>query len=98
MGQMTIFLTFAPTADDSIPTSLLKEIRLALRSHKVSFYQGELFLSATSSILVMPTCIVHIALLTLLYMDQENQVPSPIERPRQVSDVIANVTPQGHAP
>jgi len=34
LGNMTLFLTFAPTADVTIRTSLPKEIRLALGSHK----------------------------------------------------------------
>jgi hypothetical protein len=38
------------------------------------------------------------ALITLLNIDQTDKVPTPMERPRQVSDVIANVTPMGHAP
>ena len=37
MAKMTPFLTFAPTADESIRTSLPKEIRLALTSHKTLF-------------------------------------------------------------
>ena len=40
MAKTTRFLTFAPTADDSIRTSLPKEMRLALTSHKTIFYQG----------------------------------------------------------
>ena len=32
MGQVPLFLTFAPAADDIIRISLSKEIRLALRS------------------------------------------------------------------
>jgi hypothetical protein len=39
MGKMYLFFAFAPTADDTIRTSLPKEIRLALRSYKVFFYQ-----------------------------------------------------------
>jgi len=34
MQRMTLNLTFAPSADDTIRTSLPKEIRLALKSHK----------------------------------------------------------------
>jgi len=34
MGQMSLYVTFAPTMDDTIRTSLPKEIRIALRSHK----------------------------------------------------------------
>ncbi len=42
-GGMTLFLTFSPSTDDDIRTSLPKEIRLALRSHKAHFYQGGYF-------------------------------------------------------
>ena len=38
MEQMTLYVTFSPTADDTIRTSLPKEIRLALRSHKSLFF------------------------------------------------------------
>ena len=44
---MILFLTFSPTTDDTIRTSLPKEIRLALRSHKALFYQGGLLLTVT---------------------------------------------------
>jgi hypothetical protein len=37
------------------------------------------------------------ALLTLLCLEQADQVSTPTERPRQISDVIADVTPKGHA-
>ncbi len=47
---MTLYLTFDPTADGTIRTSLPKEIRLALWSYKALFYQGGLLLSVTSSI------------------------------------------------
>jgi len=46
-GGMTLFLTFFPTMNDTIRTSLPKEIRLALRSHKALFYQGGLLLTVT---------------------------------------------------
>jgi len=45
---MTLFLTFPPTEDDTIRTSLPKEIRLALRSHKALFYNGGLLFSVAS--------------------------------------------------
>ena len=38
MGQITLFPTFAPTADDTTRTSLTKEIQLAMRSRKALFY------------------------------------------------------------
>ena len=41
---MTLFLTFSPTAEDTICTSLPKEIRLVLRNHKALVYQGVYFL------------------------------------------------------
>jgi hypothetical protein len=90
MGHMTLFLTLAPKADDTICTSLPKEIRLALRSHKTLFHQGGLVLSVASSI---PT-----PLLTLLCLEQADQVSTPTERPRRVSNVVVNVAPQGHVP
>jgi hypothetical protein len=54
MGQMTLFLTFAPTMDDTIRTTLPKEIQLAIRSHKTLFYQEGLILSVASSISALP--------------------------------------------
>ncbi len=50
MGQMPLYVTFSPTADDTVRTSLPKEIRLALHSHKAVFYPGGLVLSVASSI------------------------------------------------
>ena len=38
------------------------------------------------------------ALLTLLYLEHVDQVPTSIERLRRVSDVIADIAPQGHPP
>jgi hypothetical protein len=98
MAKMTLFLAFAPTADDSIRTSLPKEIRLALTSHKTLFYQGELVLSVASSISVPPAYLFQFMLITLLCLEQSDQVPTPTERPRKVSDVIADIVPMGHAP
>jgi hypothetical protein len=69
MGQMTLFLTFALTADDTIRTSLPKEIMLALRSHKALFYQVGLLLTVASFIPATPAYIFQIALLILLYID-----------------------------
>ena len=46
--QMSLFLTFAPAADNTIRTSLPYEIRLALRSHKALLHQGGLVLSVAS--------------------------------------------------
>jgi hypothetical protein len=66
---MTLFLTFAPKVDDTIRTSLPKEIRNALRSHKALFYHGGLLRTVASSTQVTPTYIFQIALLTLLCID-----------------------------
>jgi len=56
-GGMTLFLTLSPTTDDTIRTSLPKEIRLALRSYKAPFYQGGLLLTLTSSVAAPPAFI-----------------------------------------
>jgi len=95
---MTLFLTFSPKAYDTIRTSLPKEIRLTLRSHKALFYHGGLLLTVTSSVATPSAFIFQIALLTLLCIEQVDQVATPTERPRQVSDVIADIAPHGHAP
>ncbi len=52
----------------------------------------------TPSIQDPPAFIFQIALLTLLSLDQADLVPTPTERPRQISDGISNVTYKGHAP
>jgi hypothetical protein len=98
MTRMTLYITFAPTADDTIRTSLPKEIRLALKSHKNLFYNGGLVLSVASSISAPPAYIFQIALLVLLSLAQTEEVPTPTERPRSVSDFAAGVAPMGHAP
>jgi len=90
---MTLFITFSPTADDTIRTFLPKEIRLALRIHKALFYTGGLLLTVTSSVAAPPAFIFHIALLTQLCLEQADQVPIPTEIPRQISDAIADITP-----
>ena len=69
IGGVNLFLTFSPTADATIRTSLPKEIRLALRIHKALFYRRELLLTVTSSIVTSPVFIFQIALLTLLCME-----------------------------
>jgi hypothetical protein len=97
-GGMTLFLAFSPTADDTIRTSLPKEIRLPLRNHKTMFYNGSLLLSVTSFVAAPPAFIFRMALLILLCLEHADKVPTPTERPRQIFDVIADVTPQGHAP
>ena len=42
MGQISLYVYFAPTMDDTIRTSLPKEVRIALRSHNAIFYHGGL--------------------------------------------------------
>jgi hypothetical protein len=78
---MTLYLIFASTADDTIRTSLRKEIRLALRSHKALFYYGDLLLSVTSSIQTPPILSFKIALLTLLSLDQADRSLLPRRGP-----------------
>ena len=56
-GGMILFLTFSPTADTTISTSLPKEIRLALRSHKTLFSQGGVLLIVTSYVAASPAFI-----------------------------------------
>ncbi len=98
MGQMSLYVTFAPTKADTIRTSLPKVVCLALRSHNALFYQGELVRGVNLYIPLTQAALFQMALLTLLCMDQGDMVHTPTERPRLVSDVIADVTPQGHAP
>ena len=98
-GGMALFLTSSPIADDTICTSLPKEIRLALPSHNAMFYNGGLILSVTSSVAAPPGFIFQMVLrLTLLCLEQTDHVPTPTERPCHIFDVVADVTPQGHAP
>ena len=59
---------------------------------------GGLLFSVTSSVAAPSAFVFQMALLTLLCLEQADHVPTPTERPRQVPDVIADVTPQGHAP
>ena len=55
-------------------------------------------MSVASSISVPPTYLFQFTLLTLLCLEQADQVPIPTERPRKVSDVFADLAPMGHAP
>ena len=96
-GGMTLFLTFSPIADDTIRTSLPKEIKLAMRSHKALFYTGGLILTVTSSVASPPAFIFQIALHTLFCLEHADQFFTPTRRPRQISDVFADIAPQGHA-
>jgi hypothetical protein len=86
MGQMSLFVTFSPTMDDTVRTSLPKEIRLALRSHNTLLFPGGLVLSVTSSISAPAVFIFQMTLLTLLCLEQLDQVPIPTERPRPASE------------
>ena len=54
--------------------------------------------SGTFSIPLTPPALFQLALLTLLTIHQGDSVPTPTERPRVVSDVIADIPPQCHAP
>ncbi len=49
-GHMSLFVTFAPSMDDTQRTFLPKEVRIALRSHKTLFYQRGFVLSVSASI------------------------------------------------
>ncbi len=57
LERHTIFVTFAPTGDDTSRTTLPKELRLALINHKKYFFKGGLTLQVTSSIPVPPDSI-----------------------------------------
>ncbi len=95
---MTLYVSFSPMMDHTIRTSLPTEVRIALCNHKALFYLGGLVLNVTSSIPLPPATLFHLVLLTSLCLHQGDAVPTPTERPRTVSDVIADVPPQGHAP
>ncbi len=97
-GPIYLFVTFAPSMDDTLRTYLPKEVRIALRSHKALFYQWGLVLSVSSSIPLTPSALLQFALLTLLCPHQGDSVPTPTKRPRPIFDVIADIPPQGHAP
>jgi hypothetical protein len=81
VGQMSLFVTFAPSMNGTLRTSLPKEIRLVLRSHKALFYQGGLVINVASSIPLTPVVLFQLALLTVLCLHQGDTV-------------IADVTPQ----
>jgi hypothetical protein len=98
MGDVSLYVFFSTTMDDTIRTSLSRELRVALRSYKEHFYSGGLVLSVTSSIPLTPVALFQMALLTLLSLHEGDSVPTPTERPRDGSDVIAGRVPQRHAP
>ncbi len=76
-GALTLYVTFAPTVDDTLRTFLPKEIRIVFRSHKATFYQGGRGLTVVASFPLTPLALFHMALLTLLCMDQGDIVPTP---------------------
>jgi hypothetical protein len=65
MGQMSLYVTVTPSVDDTISTFLPREIRLALRSHKSLFYQGDIVLSVPASIPMTLASLFQTTLLTL---------------------------------
>jgi hypothetical protein len=62
--------------DDTLRMALPKEIRIALRSHKASFYQGGLELTVVASIPLSPPALFRMALLILLCLEQGDTVPT----------------------
>ena len=92
-----IYVTFAPTTDDTARTSLPTDVRLALKTHKRLFFSRGLTLHIASSFPTPPRYIFHAALLTLLSLEQHEKVSTPFERPRQGSDILAGIPHQGHA-
>jgi len=79
IGHMSLYVTFAPSLDDTLRTSLPKEVRIALRSPKALFYQGGLVLSVSSSIRLTPTALFQLALMTLLCLHKGDS-PPPLPR------------------
>jgi len=47
---MSLYVTFAPSMDNTIRTSLQREVHIALRIHKALFYKGGLVLNVAASI------------------------------------------------
>jgi hypothetical protein len=66
IGHMALYVSFAPSMDDKMRTSLPREVRIALRSHKALFYQEGLTLNVSSSIPLTPAALFQLAMLTLL--------------------------------
>ncbi len=54
MGGLSLYVSFSTTMDDIIRTSLSRELRVAIRSHKEHFYSGGLVLNVASSIPLSP--------------------------------------------
>jgi hypothetical protein len=57
MGHMSLYVSFSPTMDDTIRTSLPKEVRIALRDHKDLFCQLDFVLGVTSIIHLTPVAL-----------------------------------------
>jgi hypothetical protein len=64
--RMSLYVTFAPLMDDTLRTSLPKEIRIALHNHKALFYQWGLALCVSLSHPLPPSALFQLAVLTLL--------------------------------
>jgi len=103
MGHMTLYVTFSPTADDTVRTSLPKEIRLALRSHKALFYPSGLVLSVASSISAPALFIFKMTLFTLMCLtawinSTKCRLPpnGPGQYRRKPSDVRPRATLRGY--
>ncbi len=47
IGHMSLYVSFAPSMNDTLRTPLSREVRIALRSHMALFYQGGLTLGAS---------------------------------------------------
>ena len=93
MGGFSLYVSFSTTMDATIRTSLSRELRVALRSHKEHFYSGGLVLNVASSIPLSPPALFQLALLTLLSLHAGDTVPTPTERPRDGSDAVAGRAP-----
>ncbi len=76
-GHMSLFVTFALSMDATLRTSLTKEVRIALRSHKALFYQRRLVLSVSASIPLPPKALFQLTLWILLCIHQGDAVPTP---------------------
>jgi hypothetical protein len=93
LERHTIYVTFAPMANDTTRTALAMDVRRALKSHKQFFFKEGLTLQIASSIPVSPRYIFYAGILTLLFLDQIERVPTPTERPRQGLDLLDKIPP-----
>ena len=57
IGHMSLYVSFVPSMDDTLRTSLPREVLNALRSHKALFYQRGLTLNVSSSIPLTPAAL-----------------------------------------